>query len=123
MTGATKYPNFDHLRLAAASCVVFSHSFFIAEGGEQNEPLVKLLGPGNIAGFYAVFVFFIISGFLVSQSAATTATTPRFLWKRFLRIYPALFVCCFISALILGPFFREVGLRTYFLRMDPYTYI
>jgi peptidoglycan/LPS O-acetylase OafA/YrhL len=88
---APHYPNSDFIRLVAASAVIFSHSFLIAEGSEQNEPLARLLGERNILGIYGVFVFFIMSGFFVAASAPSSASPGHFLWKRFLRIFPALF--------------------------------
>ena len=65
------FPGFDGLRLAAATSVLFSHAFLIAEGTDDSEPLRHLLGPGNIIGLYGVFTFFIISGFLLTRSLAT----------------------------------------------------
>jgi hypothetical protein len=53
-----RYPNFDFIRLVAASSVIFSHAFQISEGTDENEPLVRLLGAHNIAGIYGVFIFF-----------------------------------------------------------------
>jgi hypothetical protein len=51
-------PQFDFIRLVAASSVIFSHAFQISEGTDENEPLVHLLGAHNIAGIYGVFIFF-----------------------------------------------------------------
>ena len=42
--------NFDAMRLVAASSIIFSHAFALTEGSERSEPLVRLLGPGNIVG-------------------------------------------------------------------------
>jgi hypothetical protein len=39
-----RYPNFDFIRLVAASSVIFSRAFQISEGTDENEPLVHLLG-------------------------------------------------------------------------------
>jgi peptidoglycan/LPS O-acetylase OafA/YrhL len=107
------YPNFDAIRLVAASSVIFSHAFLISEGTEENEPLVRLLGAHNSAGIYGVWVFFIISGLLVTQSAIGTHTVPRFLWKRFLRLYPALIVCAVVCGVVLGAFFSSIGPKAY----------
>jgi peptidoglycan/LPS O-acetylase OafA/YrhL len=63
-----RYPNFDVIRLVAASSVIFSHAFLISEGTDENEPLVRLLGDHNITGIYGVFVFFTISGLLVTKT-------------------------------------------------------
>ena len=103
------YPNFDFLRLVAATSVVFSHAFLIGEGSEAREPFVQFLGPHNILGIYGVHCFFLMSGFLVTQSLAESKSLLRFLRRRCLRIYPALLVCLCLCAFVLGPFFSEEG--------------
>jgi peptidoglycan/LPS O-acetylase OafA/YrhL len=59
--------NFDAVRLIAAVSVIFSHSFLIAEGTQNNEWLILLTGNQSILGLTGVFVFFAISGFLVQR--------------------------------------------------------
>ncbi len=95
--------NFDALRLGAAAAVVFSHSFLIAEGTQDREPLILLTGNQSILGLVGVFVFFAISGFLVTQSFEQTGDAWRFLAKRALRIFPGLFVATLLSAFVLAP--------------------
>lgn len=103
---ATHYRNFDALRLFAAGTVVFSHSFLIATGSEATEPLA---GTGRVTGIYGVFIFFILSGFLVTESAKRTATLPDFMLKRFLRIAPALVVSTLVVAYLVCPPFAADG--------------
>jgi peptidoglycan/LPS O-acetylase OafA/YrhL len=103
--GPDTWPNFDFLRLAAATLVVLSHAFLIGEGSEAREPFVRLAGPHNALGVYGVHCFFIISGFLVTASLVRSKSPLDFLWRRFLRIYPALIVCLAACALIVGPLF------------------
>ncbi|MEF3128694.1 acyltransferase family protein [Rhizobium leguminosarum] len=79
------YPNFNMIRLVAASMVIFSHAFLISEKTEANEPFVRLLGEGKLLGIFGVYVFFITSGFLVTQSAQF-GSVGGFLWRRALRI-------------------------------------
>ena len=97
-----RYPNFDCLRLAAAISVLFSHAFLIAEGSQQHEPLVMLSGNQGILGLLGVFVFFTMSGFLVTQSFENAPSLRRFLAARLLRIYPGLVVCLLICVLVIG---------------------
>jgi peptidoglycan/LPS O-acetylase OafA/YrhL len=85
------YKNFDTLRLIAASSVIFSHSFLIADGHERNEPFVGTLG--HILGVYGVYIFFILSGLLVTQSMFSSGSIASFSLKRSTRIYPGFFVC------------------------------
>ena len=85
--------NFDLIRLFAALQVVFIHGY--EHFG---------LGPGSwlvksLQIFPGVPIFFVISGFLVSASWERSAPqgVGAYFKNRFLRIYPALWVCFFIS--------------------------
>ena len=109
--GHSRFGNFDVIRLVAAASVIFSHAFLIANGNDNDEPFLRLTG--NILGIHGVFVFLIISGFLVTNSLTTSISLQHFAWKRFLQIFPALGVCALVSALLIGPFFSELGTRGY----------
>src|SRR5215204_6093019 len=102
---ALRFRNFDAIRIVAAASVIFSHAFLIAEGHELNEPMVRLLGKGNILGVYGVFVFLIISGFLVAQSFLRSASILEYGQSRFLRIFPGLLVCASITTFVVAPWF------------------
>jgi peptidoglycan/LPS O-acetylase OafA/YrhL len=115
--------NFDALRLLAAISVIFSHSFLIAEGTQNNEPLIRLTGNQAILGLAGVFVFFAISGFLVTQSFERTPNRWHFLAKRALRIFPGLFVATLVSALVLGPVVTDFPLAGYMGKLQPYEYV
>jgi peptidoglycan/LPS O-acetylase OafA/YrhL len=106
--------NFDALRLAAAASVLFSHSFLIAEGSEAREPFAWLTGNQCILGLVGVFVFFIISGYLVTESCCRTPAPGRFALKRSLRIFPALAVNALLCAVLLGPIVTSLPLSAYF---------
>lgn len=107
------YRNFDFLRLAAAGIVIFSHAFLIAHGDESSEPLVLLLGRHNNLGIFAVMIFLILSGFLVSRSAELSGSLGSFLWKRALRIYPGLIVCAALLGFVVAPFFSSLGAEAF----------
>ena len=106
--------NFDAVRLMAALSVVFSHSFLIAEGSEASEPFVRITGNQCILGLVGVFVFFIISGYLVTESYCRTPAPGRFAVRRMLRIYPGLLVNLLICALLIGPLVSALPAGTYF---------
>src|SRR6516225_7667345 len=118
-----RHNNFDALRLVAAASVMFSHSFMIAEGSQRHEPLIVLTGNQSILGLCGVFVFFAISGFLVTQSFEQTGDPWRFLAKRALRIFPGLFVATVLSAFVLGPLVTTLPLGAYLSRAEPYQYV
>jgi peptidoglycan/LPS O-acetylase OafA/YrhL len=115
--------NFDALRLVAAISVIFSHAFLIAEGTEAHEPLIRLTGRQSILGLAGVFVFFTISGFLVTQSFEESTSPLRYLAKRALRIFPGLFVALLVSAFLLGPLVTTLPLADYLGRPEPYGYV
>ena len=69
-----RHNNFDLLRLVAALSVIFSHAFLLAENSQDHDPLMLLTGGQAILGLAGVFVFFTISGYLITQSFETTAS-------------------------------------------------
>lgn len=105
--------NFDATRLLAALAVVFSHSFLIAEGSEANEPFVRLTGNQCILGLVGVFVFFVISGYLITASYCRRPAPLDFAARRALRILPALVVNMLVCALLLGPLVSHLRLDAY----------
>jgi peptidoglycan/LPS O-acetylase OafA/YrhL len=115
--------NFDALRLIAAVAVIFSHSFLIAEGTQNNEPLILLTGNQSILGLVGVFVFFAISGFLVTQSFEQTPNPLHYFAKRALRIFPGLVMATLVSAFVLGPLVTTLPLGGYLSRPEPYGYV
>jgi len=108
-----RHNNFDALRLVAAVAVIFSHSFLLSENSQDNEPLMWLSGGQTVLGVVGVFVFFVISGFLVTQSYESTASPLRFLAKRALRIYPGYAACLLLCTLALGPLLTTLPLGDY----------
>ena len=101
------YPGFDILRILAASTVVFSHSFLIAELVETNEPIKA--ATGTIFGVYGVMVFFILSGFLVTDSALRSRTLGLFAAKRALRLLPGFLAVNLLVVTVICPFYATGG--------------
>ena len=106
-----KLPGFDPLRLVAASAVVFTHAFLIAEGVEENEPFQHLTGQ-NI-GLAGVYVFFVLSGYLISESARQSQDLSSFAIRRAARILPGFLVCNLVVTLVVGVFFGEPSGREF----------
>ncbi len=115
--------NFDALRLIAATSVIFSHAFLLSEGRQDNEPLMLLTGGQSVLGVVGVFVFFVISGFLVTQSFEATGSPLRFAAKRALRIYPGLAACILVCTFILGPLLTNLPLGTYLRSGGTYDFL
>lgn len=107
--------NIDFLRLLAAIGVVFGHAFAFAGGVD---PITRAISSLDLPHMDAVqdicvwFLFF-ISGYLVSASYASRHDIKNFLWARFLRIYPGLFLVILITTLC-GVFITSLTAEAYF---------
>src|SRR3954451_4395900 len=118
-----RHNNFDVLRLIAALSVIFSHAFLLSENSQDHDPLMILTGGQTVLGVVGVFVFFTISGYLVTQSFDTTPSPLVFLAKRALRIFPGLIVCIAVCAFVIGPLVTTLPLVDYFTRPEPYHFL
>ncbi|MDR3543876.1 MAG: acyltransferase [Desulfosporosinus sp.] len=119
----TRRNNFDFIRFVAAVLVVISHSFPLSLGNNLREPLMILTKGQLTLGTMAVDIFFIISGFLITQSYDRSNNFIRFIKARVLRIYPALIVVVFLSAFILGPIVTSLSITDYFRSYQTYRYL
>lgn len=108
--------NLDFIRLMAAVLVVFSHSFPLSMGyinGHDPDPLSKLTG-GPSFGTLAVMIFFVISGFLITQSFERSKNPIHFIKCRILRILPGLVFVTVFTIVVLGPIVTSLKLNQYF---------
>jgi len=104
--------NLNLLRMVAATAVLISHAWAIALGQGTPEPLKFELGVS--LGTLAVYVFFVISGFLIAGSYVRTANAIGFVLARVLRLMPALIVSLLIVALIMGPMVTTLEVQAYY---------
>ncbi|APD91160.1 hypothetical protein BM526_16155 [Alteromonas mediterranea] len=90
-----KINNFDLLRLIAALQVVIvhAHEHFNVETGDGFISILSL--------FPGVPIFFVISGFLISASLERSKSLSSYIINRIVRIFPALWICFFLSNIIL----------------------
>jgi peptidoglycan/LPS O-acetylase OafA/YrhL len=84
------------IRLVLATLVIVSHAWPI--GGFGPDPRIGGVGLGE----WAVAGFFAISGYLITASRVRSPLRP-YLWRRFLRIFPGLWVCLLVVGLIFAP--------------------
>lgn len=87
--------NIGLIRLIFASLVVVAHAYVLT-GIAMQEPLAVYTETFTL-GSLGVDGFFLISGYLITQSMAHSRSQGEYLLKRMLRIYPA-----FIVAFVLG---------------------
>jgi peptidoglycan/LPS O-acetylase OafA/YrhL len=92
--------NFQLLRLAAAAFVVLFHSYALTDRWTR-EPLWRLIPEQNF-GALGVKIFFVVSGFLVTQSWLARRRPGAFVAARALRIYPALVAATLFTIVLAG---------------------
>jgi peptidoglycan/LPS O-acetylase OafA/YrhL len=93
--------NFTLLRLFAATLVILAHAYPLT-GSSDVDWFEQFTG--RTFGWAAVSVFFVISGYLITQSLMRNPSLLRFARARALRIFPGLIVCVLLTTVLLGVF-------------------
>jgi peptidoglycan/LPS O-acetylase OafA/YrhL len=120
--------NFDTLRFCAALAVLWSHAFGLSMGREgvqvgSFDPIASLSGGQMTMGDIAVATFFVISGYLVTQSFVRSRSIWRFVKARILRVMPGFLLVLALLGLVVGPLVTTSPLSEYFLSRDLYRYL
>ncbi|MBW7891610.1 MAG: acyltransferase [Chitinophagaceae bacterium] len=105
--------NITLLRHIAAILVLINHSFDLM-GRSESDPISLLTGGHTSSSRIGLIFFFFISGLLITQSLFSSDNIKHFLWKRILRIYPALIVVVLMTVFVLGPLFTRLPVGAYF---------
>ncbi len=83
--------------------VLYSHAYPLLRGSNDTEPLSLLThGQANL-GEIGVWSFFVISGFLITQSWLRAPEAAGYLRRRISRIYPGFIALGVVSALVFVP--------------------
>jgi peptidoglycan/LPS O-acetylase OafA/YrhL len=108
--------NFDFIRLLLASFVIISHSFPLS--GEKE--ILNVLTNNQLEfGGLSVNLFFVLSGYFIFISVQKSKSFKNFVWKRILRLYPALIILMLFTLIILP--FLYIG-ENIFLEKSFWTY-
>lgn len=100
--------NFDGLRVIGAVLVLIGHGYQLA-GHEDRVP--RLLGlPFHALG---VYLFFSISGYLITASWLRTRSVWTYGTARALRIFPALILTTVLTVVVIGPLVTTYSLAAY----------
>ena len=100
--------NFDFLRLVFAALVIISHAYPLT--GLSDCDLLCQVTDGQLNfSFIGLKGFFVISGYLVMASALRSQNVVDYIWKRCLRLFPALFVCLLITLPIVSLFHESTS--------------
>lgn len=119
----TKANNFDFLRFFVAIFIVVSHSYALSDGYHDNDLIFILTKGQETFGKLALKAFYVISGFLITQSYERTNDVLKFFKARILRILPGVVFIVFISTLVLGPIITEHSPNQYFSNPLTYKYL
>ncbi len=107
---------FNIVRLTASLLVIFAHCFPLLAKPDKS-------GYGEWQGAVAVWVFFIISGFLITGSYLHNRNLVNFVCNRVLRVWPALIAVTLISVFIIGPCVTNLSPGAYFANPATYLYL
>lgn len=113
--------HFDLLRLLAAVGVMVTHAYAFV-GLPEEDLLYQLTDSRLTFSRLALYTFFTISGFLVTQSLLRSSTLSSFVVKRILRIMPALIVVVALSVFVLGPLMSTLPSAQYFAEPQTWRY-
>lgn len=114
--------NITLLRHVAAFFVLITHAYGLT-GNLSDEFLYKISGHAIQFSTVGLIIFFFISGFLITQSLVSSSGIKQFIWKRFLRIYPALIVLIILTVFILGPLVTKLPVKEYFSDNETWGYL
>jgi peptidoglycan/LPS O-acetylase OafA/YrhL len=115
--------NLDIIRFIAASLVLFSHAYPLSTGNNGSEPFAIFTKGQMTFGELAVAIFFVISGFLITQSFDRSKDPINYFKARILRIFPGLAFCVLLSVFIMGPIMTNLGVKDYFMNRETYDYL
>jgi peptidoglycan/LPS O-acetylase OafA/YrhL len=104
---------FNFLRLVLALLVIVGHCFPLGGFGPER-PIPALTGGQYSLGTLSVGMFFLLSGFLISRSASGELSVGRFIWHRFLRIFPGYWACLLVTAFVFAPIFCAIEHGAFF---------
>lgn len=112
--------NFNLLRVLAAWSVLFFHSYVLTGTSLTSWFDTHI---GRHMGFFAVNVFFFISGFLVTQSIERSSVSRRYLTLRFVRLVPPLCIAMLATILLLGPLMSTLPIYEYFNALIDWSFL
>jgi peptidoglycan/LPS O-acetylase OafA/YrhL len=114
--------NFNFIRLIVAISVQISHSISLSYI-KQDDAVVKLTRGIYSCSHLGVATLFIISGYVITNSAFHSKSWKSFLWKRVLRLIPGLLIVLLFCAFILGPIVTSEPLYFYFSSKETYRFL
>ena len=116
-----KNNNFDFLRFLFSVFVVISHSYPLSGGTEKTQWIYEITNGQIVLASLGLNGFFVISGFFIFQSLQRSKSLRSYFQKRFLRLFPGLFVVLVLT-IMLVPFVYK-GNGSLYSNFAFYTYL
>ena len=118
MEKTNRFYEIDLLRFFAALAVVAYHYTFLGFAANRMSVPYSLFAPVSKYGYLGVNLFFIISGFVILNTALRKSP-KNFLLSRFVRLYPGFWVCCSLTvmAMLIAGGTHHTSLTAYLLNM------
>ncbi|MDY4376084.1 acyltransferase family protein [Pectobacterium carotovorum] len=116
-----EYNAVNIIRHLAAIVVIYSHSYILLYGDDHESlhSAFKYIDSAELA----VYFFFAISGRLILQSYLNSDSLLDYIWKRFVRIFPALLTCLILTTCTAFLFLNDVNLRNFFFNNTTLSYL
>lgn len=93
-SGKMKYNSIQVLRCVAVMSVLILHSHFSIEQGVYQIPFFSQFG------MIGVYLFFVISGFIIAERIGFERSLGVFLFRRYMRVFPLYALMTIVAALI-----------------------
>lgn len=110
-----RHNNINLIRFVSAAMVIYGHMAHLI-----GAPVPNLFG--EEVSTIAVKVFFVLSGYLITQSFMRDDNFFRYMVRRVFRIFPGLIFVCFMLAFVIGPFLSTLSAGEYFSHAQTYKY-
>lgn len=114
--------NLSFIKFLASLLVIIGHAFPLT-GSSSVDFLSSLTNEQVGLGAFAVGIFFVSSGLLISRSLERENDFRSFFSARIKRIFPPLMLVVFFSALLLGPFLSTFSFIDYFSNKQTWLYL
>ena len=106
--------NLNIIRLVASLMVLYMHSFAVSVGVQDEDVMDVITAHQAQSGGVAVYIFFIISGFLICRSYDRSSSLWSYTKARFLRIWPLYFIVVTVYTFIIGALLTDYPFDVYF---------
>lgn len=113
--------NYDFIRFIAALLVIIAHAYPLTS--HSGEFFLELSNGQMNLGALAVATFFVISGFLITQSYDRNPDIIKYFKARILRIYPALIMATIFGVFVIGLMVTTLPKTEYLTNSDTYNYL